>query len=1092
MAILLLSAMLTVGRLEAQAPTGKIDGGVRSPDGSPLVEAQVYIVGTTYSALTDPRGHYFINNIPAGTIAMRVALIGHRPIELRNLRVLAGQTITQDFVLEPATVQLQELTTVIAENPLVPRDEVTTKQRVNGEFADELPIDRLRGVLALQPGVVVGVDDDGRGSPPLSIRGGRPDEAVTYIDGVPVTPGNRAVGYGDPPGTEISVGSNGVEEASLTTGAASAEFGNALSGVVSIQTRTGDQLAGSLAYETDEPFGVNHGLGFNRLQATLSVPVARHLSLFFSGVLEGQQSARIGFDAEKAPIFVSAGVDTTVAVPSEAGNPLADTSRVPVYRLAIYRGECDAFAGSANEGIRTNYGIACQGIRTPLSATSSYELQGKLNYTYGLGSRIALSYLGSRNQGRAFDYSNLYNSADTEGWRHWSNILSLSWTPNLRRTADRALALETYMSYQEDRQIEGPLTPETERSTRHPFGGFMLAPLGFLFDFDNFPINAELVENLQEKLPGRSPYNQENPGQYNLVDQFSNDAYGLPGWWESGGPTGGLRLVRERRYLAKANLDWQVDRYNRVRTGAEFTQYSLDRYVTELQVSDFSDAYLEQPIRWNLFLEDRLDLGDVVLVGGVRFDAYASRASRDLLLDTIAGSPTFGEYLATAGAAQYGADGASADGKPLVITRRDHSHGYLSPHIQVSFPVTTRTNFRFSYAHQVQTPDFGLVLEGVNFGGTGTDLDFGKTILFEFGVRHAFSDDMVLDIAAYNKDNLAVAAARSFPMTNPFNGTTGVQSYFTNADYGNTRGIDLRLDRRIGRLLNGTISYTYQNAKSTGSDPFSNQNAGVVALEGLGGAIGPPPQAILPTNFSRPHNLAGAVAITFPPDWKSGTLPGTLLRNLGLFVTFRYASGTPYTTCSAAEGNENSFSGDGCSQGSGSINAARLPAWRQFDLRLTKEFGIGSAGITAYLDIRNLFNFVNTLRVFSTTGDIINSADRQNRWSTDSSDYAAAGNASGVYLNDGSLDLQFGGAGTSGCAGWLTGGGLPAVPNCVYLIRAEERYGNGDHVFDLDEQRRASDALYAAVGRTSSFFARGRHNLTSDPRRLRLGIEVSF
>ena len=167
------------------------------------------------------------------------------------------------------------------------------------------------------------------------------------------------------------------------------------------------------------------------------------------------------------------------------------------------------------------------------------------------------------------------------------------------------------------------------------------------------------------------------------------------------------------------------------------------------------------------------------------------------------------------------------------------------------------------------------------------------------------------------------------------------------------------------------------------------------------------------------------------------------------------------------------FSGDGCSQGSGGINAARLPAWRQFDLRLTKEFGIGAAGITAYLDIRNLFNFVNTLRVFSATGDLVNSADRQNRWSTDSSDYAAAGHASGVYLDDGSLDLQFGGAGASGCAEWLSGGGLPAAPNCVYLIRAEERYGNGDHVFDLVEQRRASDALYAAVGRTSSLLCPG-------------------
>ena len=56
-----------------------------------------------------------------------------------------------------------------------------------------------------------------------------------------------------------------------------------------------------------------------------------------------------------------------------------------------------------------------------------------------------------------------------------------------------------------------------------------------------------------------------------------------------------------------------------------------------------------------------------------------------------------------------------------------------------------------------QAPDLGLVLQNsladIDVGGVnsrsnyGADLDFGKTILFEFGVRHAFSDDMVLDVA---------------------------------------------------------------------------------------------------------------------------------------------------------------------------------------------------------------------------------------------------------------------------------------------------------------------------------------------------------
>ena len=96
---------------------------------------------------------------------------------------------------------------------------------------------------------------------------------------------------------------------------------------------------------------------------------------------------------------------------------------------------------------------------------------------------------------------------------------------------------------------------------------------------------------------------------------------------------------------------------------------------------------------------------------------------------------------------------------------QDPSHNYLSPHIQVSFPVTDKTNFRLSYAQNVQAPDFGLDLHELAVGhqhqrrtaalGFGQDLDFGKTITFEFGARHAFNDDMVLDVAVYNNDMVA-------------------------------------------------------------------------------------------------------------------------------------------------------------------------------------------------------------------------------------------------------------------------------------------------------------------------------------------------
>src|SRR5206468_10838520 len=95
-----------------------------------------------------------------------------------------------------------------AENLLVPRDEVATTQRVQGDFLERLPVDRLNDILALQPGVVA----SGSGGPlAFSIRGGRADEAVTYVDGVPVTPGYRGLAL-TTPGSQRSVRNNAVAE----------------------------------------------------------------------------------------------------------------------------------------------------------------------------------------------------------------------------------------------------------------------------------------------------------------------------------------------------------------------------------------------------------------------------------------------------------------------------------------------------------------------------------------------------------------------------------------------------------------------------------------------------------------------------------------------------------------------------------------------------------------------------------------------------------------------------------------------------------------------------------------------------------------
>jgi hypothetical protein len=344
----------------------------------------------------------------------------------------------------------------------------------------------------------------------------------------------------------------------------------------------------------------------------------------------------------------------------------------------------------------------------------------------------------------------------------------------------------------------------------------------------------------------------------------------------------------------------------------------------------------------------------------------------------------------------------------------------------------------------------------------------------------------VLDISAYNRDKLSDAAGRlvSFADPNRFGENVDVR-IITNADFGNARGIDLRLDRRIGRFFNGVLAYTFQDAKNTGSDPFTYINFGSRIISQISGGNQPPPQGIFPTANSRPHNLAGSFALAIPSDWREGTTVGSILRGVGVTALFRYSSGTSYTKCPAETGNEGVISGGVCSrQFEGDFFGARRPAYKQLDMKFTKSFGLGGLDITAYLDARNILNFKNILNVFAVTNDVVNATELTNQLAADSTGFADEGEENGVRRADGSLDLNFGTAVASGCGNWVNASQTPATPNCVYLIRAEERYGNGDHIFTLDEQHVASTASYLT--------GRGLNQFTDTPRRLRLGFEVNF
>jgi hypothetical protein len=137
--------------------------------------------------------------------------------------------------------------------------------------------------------------------------------------------------------------------------------------------------------------------------------------------------------------------------------------------------------------------------------------------------------------------------------------------------------------------------------------------------------------------------------------------------------------------------------------------------------------------------------------------------------------------------------------------------------------------------------------------------------------------------------------------------------------------------------------------------------------------------------------------------------------------------------------------------------------------------------MTGYLDVRNLLNFRNVIQLFAVNGDVKNDAERAIHLDADLDDLASERDANDAVGANGAMLLP---TAHEDCATWISTKNEPAAANCMYLIRAEQRYGDGDHVFTVDEQTNAINALYDV--------ARGEQQMLGVGRRARVGFEINF
>jgi outer membrane receptor for ferrienterochelin and colicin len=220
----------------ARGITGTIEGKVHDKlNKEALPAVNVLILGLNQGSVTDDKGAFQITNVRAGVYDVRFSLIGYRTIVVTKVTVLPDLRTPLNIGMEQASVQLEGME-IQAERPLFQKEQAATAFQVSAVKLERLPIGNFQDVLLLQPGVT----REG------NVRGGKANEVVYLIDGIPV----QDVLSG---GIGTNLPKSAVTGLTMMTGGFDAEYGTALSGVVNVVTKTGsNQHQIGLRYERDD------------------------------------------------------------------------------------------------------------------------------------------------------------------------------------------------------------------------------------------------------------------------------------------------------------------------------------------------------------------------------------------------------------------------------------------------------------------------------------------------------------------------------------------------------------------------------------------------------------------------------------------------------------------------------------------------------------------------------------------------------------------------------------------------------------------------------------------------------------------------
>ncbi|MCB0719909.1 MAG: TonB-dependent receptor, partial [Bacteroidetes bacterium] len=678
-------------------------------------------------------------------------------VTVTDVQVIPDRTTEIDVTMQEEVLQGEEIV-VVAERPIVERDRTTTTAFVDQKQIEALPVTSVSEIIDLQAGVVEG-----------HFRGGRTNEVSYVVNGVPINnPYNNTAAF--------EVEQNMISSLEVITGVFNAEYGQATSGVVNIETKSAPSKWTASA------------LGFVRaIASTRKYP-------FLNRVVEdGQSLTDLRYDnfvEQEYSLWDIADPTNRVEGNLTVGGPIVK-EKLGVVLNARYVNDRGTLFGRDlfRPGDYSSYIInpPLFGYRDPENPQQDYVIESTGTGDFvpmSTGERLSLNGTAVLQIARPLklEYNVFFQDGNSQGFSH-----SGKYVPDGRNTG--------YFS--NITHIVG---------LRYVFSGKTFGNLSYSFQNDKY--DSYLYKDSSNPLLVPSNFASQT-GEY-AFRVGGNDLFSVD--------------QRTRSHNIVASISSQVSRAIQIKTGVQARFYELDNdSYPILHIITGSDNRTSRPTSWNVlipdeqdwrrnilkvkpreisaYVQDKIELTNLIINTGVRFD----------LFDPNYIVPRFWSQADSA----YVRDPSNpADS---IYNRIDTSVKYqFSPRVGVAFPISERGVIRFSYGMFFQVPNYSDIFANPNYtlnrGGTVTnfgnpDIQPQRTSTFEIGLQQGVTDALGMELTLFTKDVRELLASE-IQLTD--SGDFIVRSI--NRTYGTVRGFTLSIFQRPIGPVAWTVDYTLQFA----------------------------------------------------------------------------------------------------------------------------------------------------------------------------------------------------------------------------------------------------------------------------------------